>query len=590
MTSTDGLGDSKEPIKLVPGTSLSGVQLSAQEGFVLSRVDGFTPASMICEMTGLGRTQTLKLLAALVEKGLVQVGDSAKGTASGGAKAESKPGASERAKSTGIRGRATITPPGGNPSVSTSTNAGVSKSVRESGTRESAKARGGSTTKTNRAKQPDRDLAPAPDPEDDTIEAAEARLTDEERATLDQDETDGITLKRAVRIKVNEIHRQLKSMTFFELLGVPIDANEKRIRRAYFRRSKEYHPDRYYTKNVGYYKDRLNDIFTQINSAYEFLLDESQREAYRSTLEQHRQNQELQQQLARRSQDELEELEALKAKQEDIPPGKGSSTSSVKALERAASRSEQSSVGKETAETSSSYSMHRPRRVERISITTDNPRSTTKQTASSGSEPAEEVADDDPDRAVRRQADRDRRRRFSTHHPMVLRRKKARSYYEQGIKQLEEGKSLAAAASLKLATTFDPAEKEYQHAYERAAYESRHITADNHFKRAAFEESVGRFEAAADLYCQAADACPEATYLIKAAEVLHMVKRVAEAKEYGAKAVSTAPDSAVARVLLAKILLDAGMLENARREAEMGLKIEPGNKEIKALLKQIRRT
>ncbi len=172
---------------------------------------------------------------------------------------------------------------------------------------------------------------------------------------------------------------------------------------------------------------------------------------------------------------------------------------------------------------------------------------------------------------------------------MLQRKQKAKAFYEQGGKQLKDGKSLAAAASLKLAMTYDPSEERYRQLYEQAVDNSRTMTADGFFKRAIFEESVGRFEAAAKLYQRAADIHPKAAYMRRAAEALMGCSELAKAKEYATQAVHFEPTSVEARLTLAQVYLALDLKKNARREVDMVLKLEPGNPDAKSLLKKVKR-
>ena len=60
---------------------------------------------------------------------------------------------------------------------------------------------------------------------------------------------------------------------YHEILGVPADADAKTVKRAYFELSKEYHPDRYFRKQIGGYGERLDRIFRKVLEAYELLAD-----------------------------------------------------------------------------------------------------------------------------------------------------------------------------------------------------------------------------------------------------------------------------------------------------------------------------
>ena len=54
----------------------------------------------------------------------------------------------------------------------------------------------------------------------------------------------------------------------------------KEIRRAYFRISKDFHPDRFFGRSLGTYKDRLALIFERVSRAWSVLGDETQRAVY----------------------------------------------------------------------------------------------------------------------------------------------------------------------------------------------------------------------------------------------------------------------------------------------------------------------
>lgn len=63
------------------------------------------------------------------------------------------------------------------------------------------------------------------------------------------------------------------SRPYHELLGVPVGADPKTVKRAYFKLSKEFHPDRYFRKQIGPYTQRLERIFKKVLEAHEILSD-----------------------------------------------------------------------------------------------------------------------------------------------------------------------------------------------------------------------------------------------------------------------------------------------------------------------------
>lgn len=208
-------------------------------------------------------------------------------------------------------------------------------------------------------------------------------------------------------------------------------------------------------------------------------------------------------------------------------------------------------------------------------------------------EPALEAREDSPARATRRELDRicsQRVRKKTLTVTLSQRRQKAIGFFEQGMKQLSDNKPLAATASLKLAVSFDPENKEYQARFEIASEAARGITAENSFKRALFEESVGRYETAAAFFQEAADALPREPYLLKATQSAVLTGELIKARDYATKATQLAQDSVEARLSLARVLLAMGQKKAARREADLAKKLSPANAEVKELLKQIKRS
>lgn len=63
------------------------------------------------------------------------------------------------------------------------------------------------------------------------------------------------------------------TLPYHELLGVERGANPKVVKRAYFKLSKEFHPDRYFRREIGGYTARLERIFKKVLEAHEMLSD-----------------------------------------------------------------------------------------------------------------------------------------------------------------------------------------------------------------------------------------------------------------------------------------------------------------------------
>lgn len=82
------------------------------------------------------------------------------------------------------------------------------------------------------------------------------------------------------RADIDGMSMLLEGGTLYELLKVPDDADRRSVRDAYFRLSKQFHPDAFYGRNLGPYRERLDTIFRALTSAYDVLSNKNQRAEY----------------------------------------------------------------------------------------------------------------------------------------------------------------------------------------------------------------------------------------------------------------------------------------------------------------------
>jgi DnaJ-class molecular chaperone len=90
----------------------------------------------------------------------------------------------------------------------------------------------------------------------------------------------GLELTEVQARRIDDFFAALERRDAFDLLEVSRAADKKEIKRAYFKLSKEFHPDRFFGKNIGPYRERLSKIFQSIKSAFELLSDDARRSAY----------------------------------------------------------------------------------------------------------------------------------------------------------------------------------------------------------------------------------------------------------------------------------------------------------------------
>lgn len=81
-----------------------------------------------------------------------------------------------------------------------------------------------------------------------------------------------------------DVHDRLPTISHYELLGVPRNAEKKAIKNAYYRITGSVHPDRFFRKRLGSYKPKMEAIFARLEDAYRTLTAPDARAQYDATL------------------------------------------------------------------------------------------------------------------------------------------------------------------------------------------------------------------------------------------------------------------------------------------------------------------
>jgi tetratricopeptide (TPR) repeat protein len=80
--------------------------------------------------------------------------------------------------------------------------------------------------------------------------------------------------------EIIELERALDSLDHFAVLGVRPGAPASEVKQAYYNASRRFHPDRYYGKNLGSFRARMERIFRRLTDANNVLTQPDKREAY----------------------------------------------------------------------------------------------------------------------------------------------------------------------------------------------------------------------------------------------------------------------------------------------------------------------
>jgi len=226
-----GLGAKGEKPHLNPNLDFSHLKLTPTEGFVLSRVDGRASYDEVCRVSSLGREETLAILRKLkTEKIILGQGETAPAPS---------PQRTQRSMRSSVPNFHPKTPP---PVVVTVA------MLRQAQEKSAGKS--------------DQDQAAA---------MSVLERLDDGGAVDPSDLVEGPDLSDETKKRILRLHRRMRKLAPHELLGIAPDADSAAVKRAFGAASKELHPDRYFGKDLGRFREKLAKIFNRITEAVQEL-------------------------------------------------------------------------------------------------------------------------------------------------------------------------------------------------------------------------------------------------------------------------------------------------------------------------------
>jgi curved DNA-binding protein CbpA len=81
-------------------------------------------------------------------------------------------------------------------------------------------------------------------------------------------------------VKINEYLSHIQENRLYELLGVTQRATEEQIRQAYHAISRQWHPDRFFKRDMGDHKENIENIFMAVTKSYRTLSNPTSRKEF----------------------------------------------------------------------------------------------------------------------------------------------------------------------------------------------------------------------------------------------------------------------------------------------------------------------
>jgi len=397
------------------------------------------------------------------------------------------------------------------------------------------------------------------------VTVPEPALSPEEEALL----AESVDLDAEMRRRVVLMHRDLGRVDHYQLLGVERTADRKELKRAYFELASKLHPDKYFRKKLGSFKDRMEEIFSRITIAHDTLANKDRRAEYDTYLDEQRRSRSIEDLMAdamaevKRAEDlaEQEAREAEQAAPSPVPPaaaGPRAPSVDVAMSARRDALAKRLLGGRSPSSPSSSSRPSRP------------PVAPAQSLPSTG------------------EAMGALRRRYEERKSMA-KATQARGYVAKGQEALAAGDAIAAANAFRVAISLSPEDPELERTAKEAQARAEELLAETYEKQATYEERNGQWTEAARSWARVCRARPNddnahergANAIVKAEGDLHEAARLAQ------RACSIKPQNALYRVTLANVYLAAGLALNARRELETAAQLAPQDGTIQAMLRRV---
>ena len=484
------------------GVDVLKLPLNPLEGFVLSRVDGQSTAEDIAIMCGVPHDQATAILGRLAELGAVVLPGH-------------KPTAAAR--------------------VVTSANSSSAAPPRATAT----------SSATNNREVP---LI-------ERLYGEGAQAPDFDVSELDAE----ADLEPGPRRRIVVAYHLTQSGTFYEQLGVSETADKAEIRAAYFELSKAFHPDAYFGRELGPYREKTEAVFQRLTEAYETLSRKKRRTEYDAFLAATKRI-ERAEQLARDVEGEADQsladtqdaAIAAPSQPVDVRPRKSIDERRAVAAERMRQRF-------------ASMSSMRPPRI------SNSPGRTERVSTPADRQKARESALDGLRRVLKSSASRA---------PVQL------AGLVEDAKAAEQAGDLATAMScVRHVLLLDANHERALEIHKRIApvYEEQ-LVAD-HVAQATFHEKNGRWRLAAKSWRIVADRRPQDVVAARQAALalLHCNEDLHQARTYAETAVRLQGNDLANLTALARVYLAAGLKLNARRELEKAIKLSPRDATLKKL-------
>jgi len=415
---------------------------------------------------------------------------------------------------------------------------------------------------------PPPDALPPPPPPHERAKPALPEFHSLQQKYDPQELDEQVDLSDDVKKRILDFYYRLDDLDHYTLLGVQQDADKKAVKRAYFEYAGLLHPDRYFKKQLGTFKLKMEVLFTRVTEAHDTLVDAAKRLDYDAYL------------------DEVETTRGMEALLEKALAESAKVTTTftqVTTREPSAKPPEPPSQPELTGPTPEEIQARKEVLARRLLGG-----SGASVRAKMESRPPLERPD--PRRYANPQDAMDALKRRYEDRIESATVAQSRKYILAGEEALAKKDVVAAASAFSIAAKFAPDDAALAMRYHEVKNEADKLLSASYAKQAVYEEKEGHWPEAAKNWQKIAKIeILDARAQERAANALLHCKDadLHQAAEHAKKAIAVEPQNIAYYVTLAEVYVKAGLTASARRALEVAMNLDPKHAGIVALQKRV---
>jgi curved DNA-binding protein CbpA len=416
---------------------------------------------------------------------------------------------------------------------------------------------------------------------------------------------EAVDIDLARRRRILDLYYRLDQLNHYQLFGVDPTVDKKAIKSAYFEIVNVFHPDRYFGKNVGSFKPKLEKVFARLTESYDVLSRAASRAEYDAYLRAQSKtrafdagqidnaaHQAALQEVMRRIQAEASVENrglSMPPPPQDLPPPPSTPRGhqSVTPMGSIPPRP----ISNPALRPSSSMRPTDPE-VRRRALARKlgrAPQADAKEppTTAELEERRQEAAQQG---TVRQEWAADELKRRYQDRIQAARDRQIEVYTRAAKQALDKGDNVGASNALRIAVSLAPEDAALQLQLNEVAGRAKHELSASYVEQAEYEERDEKWLAAAKSYARALVGRPEAKIYDKVAHCLLSGEGdLREAGEAAKKAVMMQPDNARFRVNLARFYVKAGMKQSAEGELSRAATLGSSDDKVADWIRRLKR-